>query len=81
MPRHRWSTPHCNIEPLQAFLDTTGALDNAAWATMVADARDKLATFAPIPNGSIILDQRQALATIGNTLDDLLVEQASPVRC
>ncbi len=26
-------------------------------------------------------DQRQALATIGNTLDDLLVEQASPVRC
>lgn len=64
-----------------AFLDTTGALDNAAWAAMVADARDKLATFAPIPNGSMILDQRQALATIGNTLDDLLVEQASPVRC
>lgn len=63
-----------------AFLDTTGALDNAAWAAMVADARDKLAAVAPSPNESAIVNYRQALAAIGDTLDDLLVEQNQPRR-
>ncbi|NYT96243.1 BTAD domain-containing putative transcriptional regulator [Salinispora sp. H7-4] len=64
-----------------AFLDTTGALDNAAWAAMVADAREKLAAVAPVPTRSTIVSQRQALAMIGETLDDLLVEQTSPASC
>ncbi|WP_027661543.1 ATP-binding protein [Salinispora fenicalii] len=64
-----------------AFLDTTGMLDNVAWAAMVADARDKLAAFAPSPKESTIVSQRQALAMIGDTLDDLLIEQTSPARC
>lgn len=63
-----------------AFLDTTGMLDNAAWAAMVADARDKLATFTPTPDTSTIVDYRQALATIGDTLDDLLTEHQPTLR-
>lgn len=62
------------------FLDSTGVLDNAAWAAMVADARDKLAA-APVPMGATIVSQRQALAMIGDTLDDLLVEKTSPASC
>lgn len=60
-----------------AFLDTAGLLDNVAWAAMVADARDELATFAPAFDESTIADQRQALVAIGDTLDDLLAEQTS----
>jgi tetratricopeptide (TPR) repeat protein len=55
------------------FLDTTGLLDNAAWATLVADTRDTLATVAEPPSyANRITDHRQALAYMRQTLAQLL---------
>ena len=53
-----------------SFLDTTGLLDNTAWATLVASTRDTLAATPPIADK--ITDHRQALAHMHHTLGQLL---------
>jgi hypothetical protein len=58
---------------LLGFLDATGLLDNAAWATLIADTRDTLSTAEPVPHGTPIGDHRQALAYMRRSLDRLLI--------
>lgn len=56
------------------FLDTTGLLDNTAWATLVADTRDALAASGePASDATRINDHRQALAYMRHTLGQLVI--------